>query len=59
MIEKITSQGQKEGILTNDALHFIIELVREFRSPHLALLTEREKRQDLWNNGELPNFLKE
>ena len=59
MIEEITLQGQKEGILTNDALGFIMELVREFRSRHVALLADRKKRQDLWDNGELPNFLAE
>jgi len=59
MIEKITSHAQKEGILTNDALRFIIELVREFRSRHIDLLAERKKRQDSWNNGELPKFLAE
>ena len=50
MIEEITLQGQKEGILTNDALGFIMELVREFRSRHVALLADRKKRQDLWEN---------
>ena len=36
-----------------------MELVREFRSRHVALLADRKKRQDLWDNGELPNFLAE
>ena len=51
MIEEITLQGQEEGILTNDALGFIIELVREFRSRHITLLADRKKRQDSWNDG--------
>ena len=57
MIEKITSHAQKEGILTNDALHFIIELVREFRSRHIDLLAERKNDKIRGIMENYPNFL--
>jgi malate synthase len=59
MTDKITLQGQEEGILTDNALKFIVELVNKFRAPHIALLVARRERQNLWNNGELPDFLEE
>lgn len=48
---------QFEKILTADALQFLAKLHTQFNSKRLALLEEREKRQQRLNQGELPTFL--
>ncbi len=46
-----------EEILTQDAIHFIVDLEREFRTKRKKLLEQRQFRQASIDAGEMPNFL--
>ena len=46
-----------EEILTPNALHFITDLEREFRTKRKKLLEQRKTRQASIDAGEMPNFL--
>lgn len=48
-----------EEILSQDALSFIASLHSEFSTRRLELLNRRRDRQDQWNQGGYPDFLKE
>ncbi len=49
----------KQQILTDEAVAFLEKLHREFGGRRKELLAEREKRQEAFNNGEMPDFLEE
>ena len=46
-----------EKILTPQAMQFIIDLHREFKSRRKELLEKRDRRQAFIDQGEMPNFL--
>lgn len=46
-------------VLSTEALSFIVELHRKFNSTRLELLQKRVERQQDFDNGVLPDFLKE
>ena len=50
---------QFDAILTEDALHFVADLQRRFNDRRIALLADRQKRQQQIDNGQLPDFLPE
>ena len=54
-----TFEEVKGEILSDEAVAFLETLQREFNARRKDLLTEREKRQGAYNNGELPDFLEE
>ncbi len=49
----------EDRVLTKDAMSFLAELHKKFNGRRLELLGERKKRQELINNHQLPNFLKD
>ncbi len=49
----------REGVLTPDALKFIVELQRRFNSRRVELLAARAERQKRLDAGEKPDFLPE
>ena len=49
----------EDRVLTKDAMSFLAELHKKFNDRRLELLGERKKRQELINNHQLPNFLKD
>jgi malate synthase len=48
-----------DRVLTKDALTFLAELHKKFNARRLELLEARKKRQELIDNHQLPDFLKE
>ena len=46
-----------ESILTEEALAFVFALQNKFNATRIALLKEREKRQEKIDRGEFPDFL--
>lgn len=48
-----------EDILSEDAIAFVTDLQRTFRSARAGVLRAREERQHRLDAGELPNFLRE
>lgn len=48
-----------EGVLSADAVQFLIDLETKFRDRRAALLENRKVRQDQLNSGQLPNFRKD
>jgi len=54
-----TNAHVEDRVLTIDALTFLAELHKKFNGRRLELLGERKKRQELINNHQLPDFLKE
>jgi len=55
VLGEVTSEF--EEILTPEALHFITNLEREFRTKRKKLLEQRKARQASIDAGEMPNFL--
>ncbi|MET0091605.1 MAG: malate synthase A [Candidatus Thiodiazotropha sp.] len=58
---RITGSMQPEfhSVLTQEALHFVAEMERQFGALRRELLEQREKRQQRFNAGEKPRFLEE
>lgn len=52
-----TSHAAYPDVLTPEALAFVAQLERRFRSTRQTLLTQRGERQERINGGELPHFL--
>ena len=53
------AEGEFAGILTPQALDFVVSLERRFRDRRQAVLRLRQWRQDQLDQGELPDFLPE
>src|SRR5687768_7526217 len=49
----------QDAVLTEDALAFVVELVRAFRPPAKERLAARAARQKTFDEGALPDFLRE
>ncbi|SHK89936.1 malate synthase A [Chryseobacterium polytrichastri] len=56
---KIKSVNQFEEIFTLELIDFLVELHQNFNPKRLELLEEREKTQQEFDKGNLPEFLKE
>jgi malate synthase len=56
---KIKAQKQFEAVFTPDLVDFLIALHQNFNHQRLELLEERKKTQQKFDEGNLPEFLKE
>jgi len=56
---KINHVNKYNKIITKDAQVFLLALVNKFSDRINSLMLKREKRQDRYDTGELPNFLSE